>query len=144
VARLPIGGGTVEVLENGVVNAANIALDDQALYWAELASPGRVLRRPFAGGPAVPLASDIDNPHSVGVQGGFAYYTGAMGSGVDRRNGVWRVPVGGGTAALAIANGSGGSGSDPHTVALDATHVFLVDAAGSVTGQGRVLRAPRE
>lgn len=144
-ARLPVGGGSVEVLASGLANPSDIALDAQALYTAELVGDtGRIVRVPLAGGAVTTVSSDLDNPRSVDVIGGRVYYPGVVRSGVTPLMGVWTATGAGGAEEFAV-NASGTLGGfDPYSLAVDAGFIYFLDAAWNVPGGARLLRAPRE
>ena len=145
-ARIALADGSYEELATGLGNPEGLALDGTSVYWSELVGEpnGRIAKTSLAGGTVTALATGLDNPRGVAVVDGTVYYAGAAGAGAERRSGIWSVPVGGGTPALAVGacgsqNGGGFSG-----LVADSARLYFVELGSGGSGPGRVLTAPRE
>jgi hypothetical protein len=133
-SRLPIAGGTVQVLASGLVNPFSAVLDAGSLYWVELTSPsGKVAKIPKAGGTVTTLVSNLDNPKNVALDDTFAYFT-------TSPDGLQKVLKSGGTPA----NGGNCSpdGSGPaFKVVVDTLEIYWT--MGDATGVGNVVKASK-
>src|SRR5262249_32641872 len=81
LARVPIDGGTVEILAENLINSHGIAVDDYNVYytvspWSSGMGPavGSLFKVPKAGGTPTPLATGQPNPDSIAVRNGTVYW----------------------------------------------------------------------
>lgn len=92
----------VELARTSLVNGAWLAQDDTWLYWTDpgerLSMSGSLHRLKKSGGEAEQLASGLDDPMQIAVDGSFIYWV--------ERAGLWRMPIGGGTPQAMVADGA--------------------------------------
>ncbi len=131
VMKASLTGGTPQPLVNDPAAAFGLALDATYVYFTQ-PNAGRVMRVPIAGGPAEPLASQIDSPLHLAIDGANLYWTGGKTVG-----NIMKLPLHDGATATTLLTGLG----RPRAIAVDGGFVFWTDFAdGSVqratTGDG--------
>jgi hypothetical protein len=138
VAKVPIGGGAVTTLVQGMgQQPMGLAIDATNLYWVDDGA-GTVMANPLAGGPAVTLASGQTTPSRIAVDRTNVYWTN------DVPGTVMKMPIAGGTP-IALATGQ----NQPYPLTVDATNVYYgtqtslmkvpLDGGGPVTLASGVL-----
>jgi hypothetical protein len=86
IQRVTLATHEITTLATGLVNADELALDDDAVYTASWDHPARVLRIAKSGGRARTLAGDLATPRSLTLAGPYLWLT-------DRdRNLIARLP----------------------------------------------------
>jgi hypothetical protein len=77
VMKLPLIGGTALPLAAGVIqNPGGFAMDAVNIAWATNAQiNAEILTMPVGGGPPTTLASGLDSPHWMGIDGANVYFT---------------------------------------------------------------------
>jgi hypothetical protein len=115
------------VVVSGEKEVDSLAVDESALYWADILT-GVIRIQPLAGGTARTLFASQRTPHSIEVVSGFLYW-----SEFTEQGALWRGPVSGG-AAQRIASGL----NYPATFVTDGITLY----AWPKGGRPRVVRVP--
>jgi hypothetical protein len=131
VGRIPINGGTFEVLDTGLQGPIAIASNGAQLFYsgrvAEGAGFGRVWRTDLVSTNSAVAITNLDIPWELALDATHVYFA-------DRnRGGIWR-------ASLGATNNDGGEPSligltDPASLALSGTTLYVADA-----GTGEIVR----
>jgi hypothetical protein len=125
VRSVPRTGGTIVTVGTAAaVNqsvVADLTIDDANVYWTSGGYGGAVMSAPKAGGPEMVLATRLQDPRGIAVNGEHVYW---VASGIDLGSGIeggalMRVPLGGGTPEVLAAGQDGAE-----AIALDDTHVY--------------------
>lgn len=126
ILRAPLSGGQSQVLSDSETVPFAIAEDSDRLYWTDY-DAGTIRSMPKQGGTPVTLASGLDAPMALAVQGGVVFFTvnGAVDSVSTSGGAVSEVLHTGGDATAAVADGSElfihvgvAAGQDPSQAAL--------------------------
>lgn len=141
VNTIPSGSSSVTSLAVNQHYPDAIAVYGTNVYWlnrgttacpnAPYCGDGSLNAIPLAGGVPTTLASGLDEPNSLAVDGTNVYWT-------DAQDGtVKAVPLAGGTVTT-LATGQNGPGS----VAVNGTHVYWVDSGDPNLANGSVNEVP--
>lgn len=136
-----IAGGAETTLATGLNAPFGIAVDTTHVYFTEEGG-GNVKKVPIGGGATVTLASVLNNPQYIAVDASNVYFTEFgtwnAGFGVQNNDGtIKKISIGGG-ATVALASALDG----PKAIAIDATSIYWVEVANSVSGAGSVKSVP--
>lgn len=167
VARVPKGGGPVEVLDQIGAQNEGLAVDATHAFFADRVGHF-IYRVPKGGGSATVLAQDQSVPQTVAIDGQYVYWTsngdaavrrvaknggtvedlatgqtGAYALAVDGTDVFWALATGevrklSTTACCAVTNLTNGAGAGVFSLAVDASHVYWSSQSGS-----SVNRIPR-
>jgi hypothetical protein len=127
--KMPIGGGSPEVLAAPAINQAplsggvgpTLALDAANVYWvwtsvgSDAGAGGSVMKVPLGGGAPVVLASGQDVPSAIAVDGSHVYWT--------TTSSLMSVPIEGG-AAVELASWNPSPGAGMNGIAVDGSSVY--------------------
>ena len=133
VLSVPIAGGaTPNAIGVGQAYPWGVATDNTSVYWT-CNSSGKVRSAPLAGGatpvviaqmcdfPGESAPGTCENPAGIAVDGTSVYFA-------DQLDGVWKVPLAGGTPAL-LQNAA-----YPAYVTVDSSHVYYTESSSTQFG----------
>lgn len=121
---LPLTGGTITTIANGLVNPGRLAVYAATAYWTEsgaydgcclVVGAGSVRKVSLSGGAAATAVANLDDPGAIA----------ADGSGIAWGE-TWRIgkaPVGGGNASTAVS----GIATNMARIAISQSTVFVLD-----------------
>src|SRR5207237_428964 len=101
--------------------------DAANVYWVDT-NGGTAMKAPRGGGTPITLATGLDQPQAIAVDGTSVYWTNLAPS--TEMGTVMKVAIGGGTPVV-LANGQHG----PLGIAVDATSVYWTNS-----GDGTVMK----
>ncbi len=142
--RVPVGGGTPELLVAGLAGPTEIVLDDTHVYWITIGATGPsggLWALAKTGGNATPLVESYTQVYDLVILSATnparAYYTCGQCDGGDSGR-VEFVPVTGGPATVVASNQAEpvsitAAGSTVFWVNRDGQQVFMTDTGGTVT-----------
>lgn len=121
----------VELARTSLVNGAFLTQDDTWLYWTDpgerLSMSGSLHRLKKSGGEAEQLASGLDDPTHIAVDGSFIYWV--------ERYGLRRMPLGAGTPQSLVADGASQARqmlvAGTKLIIADSSHVYSHDLTSS-------------
>jgi hypothetical protein len=120
IVAVSVAGGAPQVMVSGEKQVDSIAVDDGALYWADILT-GTIRTQALAGGTARTLFSGQRTPHGLEWVAGFLYWSEFTAQGA-----LWRGPPAGG-AAQRLASGL----DYPATFVTDGTTLYAWPQGGA-------------
>jgi hypothetical protein len=140
LSKVPIEGGAVTALvaAGDPGNQATFAVGGGSIYWYStgpiIPDPGGLMKMPVSGGPATMLASSLNFPTGIAVDGANVYFMDldCDGSGVNCTWAVKKVSVDGGAPSTVVSGWQDVTYASPVALAVDATTVYWENADGSV------------
>jgi hypothetical protein len=144
VLKISKSGGTPTVLASNEPGAALIAVDADNVYWTTYSSSvcpdqgpcipdGAIKKAPKTGGAPKTIASQLENPGGLAVDGTNVYWT-SPGSNYFQ-GAVYKVPLDGGTPVPLAAKETGVRDA----IAISATNVYWVQTSLADGGGGSAI-----
>lgn len=135
ILAAPLSGGELTPLVNFADLPGGIAVDEEALYWAEGSSvQGSVQKMRLSDQTVSAVAEDQVSPALVTLDGGHLYWITLFQGGA-----VTRAPTAGGAAEIVA-----GDLAWPTGVAVDGAHVYFTAYGQLEPGYGVLARVPKE
>lgn len=126
---VPVNGGNITTLANGLDSPVDIALDAQNVFWVETiccahGQTGSIKKVPIAGGIVSTLVDEVDAPQVVVLDASNMYWIegGPIGQ-IEGFGRIAKMPIEGGIISTVISGIIGES----MPIAVDDTHVYFAD-----------------
>ncbi len=141
IRKVPKACGSVSTVVTELACLGDgFVLDESSLYWTVAGAGGEVRRAPKSGGPVTVLASGLNNPNNLKIDGTFAYWA-ARGNGGASEGAIQAVPLTGGPV-ITLATGLTLPFND---LAVDDTHTYWAEPGISPhVGIGAVKRVAKQ
>lgn len=137
VKMVPIAGGGITTLASTLENPQYIAVDNNNVYFTEYGSwnvaaglrnaDGTVSLVPVSGGAIVQLATGLNGPQTIKVDGTNIYWT-ELANYIGGAGAIKQVPVVGGTITTLVSELS-----NSRNIAVDATSVYYWSGYGTMS-----------
>ncbi|MDT4955975.1 MAG: hypothetical protein QOJ02_4113 [Acidobacteriota bacterium] len=128
------GGGSVGILASNS-NTPGLASDGTNIYWTEnvLINGGKVNKVSTNGGTPTAIATGLDRPYDLTVDGTSAFWTEGYSGGY-----IKQVSLSGGTPII-LASGL----ADPTAITLDSTNVYWIERSDGGQGTGTLKKVAK-
>jgi hypothetical protein len=139
VKMAPKLGGEIEVLASNLTNPFNLAVNGQEVYWTQHDNSGEIAAVAIDTRAVRVVAAAQHNPTDVELDSQHVYWTNLADVERADEGGVWRAPLGGGSAELVAPSVS------PGNLVLSNTHVYWIDYHDALTSKpvcSTIRRAP--
>jgi hypothetical protein len=137
ISRVPVTGGTVELLVSGELGVSGLAVAGSMLYWTRHDAMGRgtLMRRSIAGGVAESLASSNESLGLL-ISDGLSVFWQDYGQTCESDAILMSLAVGGGPVEeLTPAMGCG------YTLAFDSSNVYWTKKVGGLQAVGAIPKS---